>query len=111
VPQEVKAQDSLRVGNPGKAARITEIRLYTAAVTPADLADGEGETISMTATGAALGDFVLLMPVVDSAGATITAYVSATDTVEARIQNESTGNVHLADGTWEFLVIKVEADS
>jgi hypothetical protein len=111
MPHEVKAQDSLMVGNPGKAAKITEIRLYSVAATPASLNAAAGETLTFTATGAALGDFVLLMPIVDSAGLTTSAYVSSTNNVQVRLQNETAGAVHLADGTWEFLVIKAEAVS
>lgn len=73
---------------------------------PASLGDGAGETKSITATGAALGDFVLVSAPYDLQDCTATAYVQAADTVEIRLQNESTGTRDLASGTWLVRVIK-----
>lgn len=78
----------------------------SATINPGDLADGAGETTSgVTATGAALGDQVLVSFDKDLAGITLTAWVSAADTVKARFQNESGGSVNLAEGTLRFVVI------
>jgi hypothetical protein len=56
------------------------------------LADGAGETTTVTVTGAALGDFVEAVSLsVDLQGMTLTGYVSAADTVSVRLQNESGG--------------------
>jgi hypothetical protein len=65
----------------------------------ASLADGAGATTTVTVTGAALGDFAMASLGVDAAGITVTAYVSAADTVSVRIQNESAGVVDLASTT------------
>jgi len=73
----------------------------------ANLADGAGVTTTVTVTGAALGDFAEASLGVSAAGITVTAYVSATDTVSVRIQNESTGAVDLASTTIRARVWKV----
>jgi hypothetical protein len=74
---------------------------------PGSLADGAGETSTgITVTGAAFGDFVLVAAPYDLQDMTVTAYVSATDTVEIRIQNESTNTVNLAEGTWTVRILE-----
>jgi hypothetical protein len=73
---------------------------------PASLADGDGATTTVTVTGAALGDFALASFSVALAGITVTAWVSATDTVSVRLQNESGGVLDLASGTLRARVIK-----
>ena len=82
---------------------------YTGSITwdPASLADGAGETsTAITTTGAALGDFVLVSAPYDMQGILATGYVSATNTVKIRIQNETVGTINLASGTWKVRVIK-----
>lgn len=71
----------------------------------ASLADGAGETTTVTVTGAALGDFVLVSHGVDLQGITVTGYVSATNTVSVRFQNESGGTLDLASSTLRARVI------
>lgn len=73
---------------------------------PASLADGAGATTTVTVTGAALGDLVLPSFSVDLAGVSVTAYVSAANTVSVRFQNESGGTVDLASGTIVARVFK-----
>jgi hypothetical protein len=71
------------------------------------LADAAGETSSnITVTGAALGDFVIVSAPVSMAGLLAHAYVSAANTVNIRVQNESGDTVDLANGTWKVRVIK-----
>jgi hypothetical protein len=77
----------------------------SATFNPADLADGAGETTTVTATGAALGDFALASFSLDLQGITVTAYVSAADTVTVRLQNESGGAIDLASGTLRVRVL------
>lgn len=73
----------------------------------ASLADGAGATTTVTVTGAALGDFVVgVSHGVDLAGITVTAYVSAANTVSVRFQNESGGAVDLASATLRAVVAK-----
>lgn len=73
---------------------------------PGSLADGVGETsAAITVTGAALGDFVTGVSFsLDLQGLTLTAYVDATDSVKARLQNESAATVDLASGTIRVMV-------
>jgi hypothetical protein len=71
----------------------------SATFNPADLADGAGETTTVTVTGAALGDYAQASFSLDLQGITLTAWVSAANTVSVRFQNETTGSVNLAEGT------------
>lgn len=72
----------------------------SATFNPADLADGAGETTTVTVTGAALGDFVMVSFSLDTTGLTITGWVSAADTVSVRFQNEvGAGNINIGSGT------------
>jgi hypothetical protein len=73
---------------------------------PAGLADAEGATTTVTVTGAALGDFATASFSLDLQGITVTAWVSATNTVSVRFQNESGGAVDLASGTLRAKVQK-----
>lgn len=87
---------------------VDEQRLEGSVVwNPASLNDGAGETsTSITVTGAALGDYVVVSAPYDLQDMTVTGYVTATDTVEIRLQNESTATVNLAEGTWTVRVYK-----
>ena len=71
----------------------------------ASLIDAAGATTTVTVTGAALGDFAMASLDVDVAGITVTAYVSAADTVSVRFQNESGGTLDLASATLAVRVI------
>lgn len=73
---------------------------------PPSLADGAGVTTTVTCTGAALGDFALPSFSLDLQHITVTAYVSATDTVSVRFQNESGGTTDLSSGTLRVRVWK-----
>lgn len=74
---------------------------------PGSLADGAGVTTTVTATGASLGDFAQASFSLDLQGITVSAWVSAADTVSVRFQNESGGVVDLASGTLRVRVSKV----
>jgi hypothetical protein len=75
-------------------------RLFgTATYDPANLVDGAGATTTVTVTGAALGDFAEATFSLDLQGITLTAWVSAADTVSVRFQNETGGTIDLASGT------------
>jgi hypothetical protein len=69
------------------------------------LVDASGETTTVTVTGAAVGDFALASLGVDVAGITVTAYVSAANTVSVRVQNESGGTLDLASTTLTAAVL------
>lgn len=71
----------------------------SATYNPPSLADGAGATTTVTCAGAALGDYVLASFSLDLQGITMTAWVSATDTVSVRFQNETGGVLDLGSGT------------
>lgn len=74
---------------------------------PGNLADGAGETsAAITVTGAAFGDPVVVTAPYDMQGLLAHAYVSADNTIKIRIQNETTGAIDLASGTWKVRVLK-----
>jgi len=78
---------------------------YSGTLDVASLADGAGSTSTATVPGVALGDIVLgVSMAVDLAGITVTAYVSAANTVSVRFQNESGGTVDLASTTLRLWV-------
>lgn len=74
-------------------------------INPGSLIDAAGETVTITVAGAAIGDFAMVAPGVDLQGITVSAYVSAADTVSCRIQNETGGTIDLASSTWKAKVI------
>ena len=77
---------------------------------PASLIDGAGATTTVTVTGAVLGDFVTAVSFsLDLQGITLTAYVSAANTVSVRFQNESGGTIDLASGTLRVRVSSFDA--
>jgi hypothetical protein len=78
----------------------------TATFDPASLADGAGATTTVTVTGAALGDAAVASFSLDTQGITITAWVSAANTVSVRFQNESGGTLDIASGTLKATVFK-----
>lgn len=78
----------------------------SATFNPANLVDGAGETTTVTVTGAALGDYAIASFSLDLQGITVTAYISAADTVSVRFQNESGGALDLASGTLRARVFK-----
>jgi len=85
---------------PKDSAFASEGMLWGAATyDTASLADGAGATTTVTVRGAALGDYALVSLGVSVQGLTVTAYVSAADTVAVRIQNESGATVDLASTT------------
>lgn len=76
--------------------------LLTGAATynPASLPDGDGVTTTVTVTGVALGDYVENSTFTqDLQGVTMSAWISATDTVSVRFQNETGGVVDIASGS------------
>ncbi|WP_372623414.1 DUF2793 domain-containing protein [Falsiroseomonas sp.] len=85
----------------GSAWALVAPRLLQASVTydPPSLAAGEGATTSVTVPGAALGDFARASFSLDLQGITLTAWVSAADTVSVRLQNGTAGTANLANGT------------
>ena len=97
VLEELKAIRRAMGSSTGASAGI--LRGDSAAYDPASVADAESLEKEVTVTGAALGDFALASLSVDLAGLSISALVSAADTVTVVLQNDSGGAVDLAAGT------------
>lgn len=79
-------------------ADLQELR-GSATYNPPNLVDGDGATTTVTVTGAALGDFAEASFSLDLQGITLTAWVSAANTVSVRFQNETGGTIDLGSGT------------
>jgi hypothetical protein len=95
-------------GTPGTWQRFGDI-ILSGSVTydPPSLADGDGVTTTVTVTGAALGDYVTGVSFsLNLQGITVTAWVSAANTVSVRFQNETGGTLDLASGTLRANVMK-----
>lgn len=85
--------------------RVPYVIEGTATFDPTSLADGAGETTTVTVTGASLGDIAMASFSLGVAGITVTAWVSAANTVSVRFQNETGGVIDIASGTlkaWAF---------
>lgn len=77
---------------------------------PAANVDGTGETTTVTVQGAQLGDFAIASFSLDLQGYTVTAYVSAANTVSVRFQNESGAAPNIASGTLRVKVFPATAN-
>jgi len=87
---------------------FSEMWKVSATLDAGSLADGAGESDTVTVPGVALGDMVLGVSFgVSAAGVTVTGYVSAADTVTLRLQNESAGTVDLASTTIKLVVARL----
>lgn len=103
------------VRNPGGGTLVgTQIGIHTlglgqaattAAWDPGSIAVGEKVSTTVTVSGAALGDFVLASFSLDLQELTLTAYISAANTVEVVIANLTSAAVDLASGTLKVLVL------
>lgn len=71
----------------------------TATYDPGNLIDGQGLTTTVTVDGAVLGDFVDVSFSQDLQGISMTAWVSAANTVSVRFQNETGAPIDLPSGT------------
>jgi hypothetical protein len=97
--------DSVFVGSlSGPGLRLAQ---YTGSATydPPSLLTLTGTTTTVTATGASLGDFASATFSLDLQGITVTAWVSAANTVSVRFQNDTTGTIDLASGTLRVNVV------
>lgn len=86
----------------GQAVLAEEARtrvVAKASVDVGNLADGAGETLTITVPGAALGDACVASLGVDLQDMTVNCYVQAANAVEVRVQNESGGAINLASTT------------
>jgi hypothetical protein len=82
------------------------MREGSATYDPADIAVGGSLTTTVTVTGAAVGDFALASLSISNAGMTITANVTAADTVSVTYANLTAGALNLVSHTLYAIVIK-----
>lgn len=86
-------------------ASLGGLLVGSATYDPPSLVDAAGATTTVTVTGAVLGDYAQASFGLDLQGLTVTAYVSAADTVSVRFQNESGGTLDLASSTLRAVVM------
>lgn len=87
--------------------RDTAIKARTsAAYNVGLLASGAGATTTLAVPGALLGDFAVWSQTCSYANHCVTAYVSATDVVSLRVQNEDTGNLDPGSGTLTLAILR-----
>lgn len=103
----VKSTNGIEVGSDG--TQITLIKKGTCTVDLPDIADADVGEATVTITGAAVGDIVVLVP--PTAGLTAGlavcgAQVSAANTVKVRVVNGSGGSINEASGTWYYVLIR-----
>ena len=96
-----------RRGNDQFRGLFSDTWMVTATLDAGSLVNGAGETDDVTVPGVALGDMVIGASLgVDLVGLTVTGYVSAANTVNFRIQNESEATVNLAAATLRIVVAR-----
>ena len=103
----IQADGGLQVGSSGTT--LTQISKGTVTVDVTSLDTVSSADISVTLTGAATGDLVVLIPPATAmtAGLLVAqAFVSAADTVKVRVYNSSLGTIDEASATWTYLLIK-----
>jgi hypothetical protein len=98
---------TVRAGNDQFRGLFSDTWMVTATLDAGSLVDGAGETDDVTVPGVALGDMVIGASLgVDLVGLTVTGYVSAANTVNFRIQNESEATVNLAAATLRIVIAR-----
>ena len=97
-----------RRGNDQFRGLFSDTWSVSATLNASSLLDGEGETNTIAVPGVKLGDIVLNVSMgVDISGISVTPYVSATDVVSIRFQNESGGTLDLASTTVRCVVVRM----
>ena len=102
--------------NPGGGTlTATQVGIHSLAVTqagvtatwdPGSISNGANEEKEVTVTGAALGDFAEASFSLDVTGLTLTANVTAANTVTAVLANLTGAAVNLSSGTLKVIVLK-----
>lgn len=102
------ADTSAKIGASGTP--LTFVKKGTVTVDlPNVVAAANAVDVSITVTGAAVGDMVLLQPPAAALTAglqLLQAWVSATDTVKQRVYNPTGGDINEASGTWNYCLIR-----
>jgi hypothetical protein len=96
-----------RRGNDQFRGLFSDTWSVTATLDASSLGDGVGETNTIAVPGVRLGDIVMNVSLgVDVSGISITPYVSASNVVSIRFQNESGGTLDLASTTVKCIVVR-----
>lgn len=106
----VMALNGLYVGGTDSTNRVKEFLVGSKSETSSDLTVGAGdqEKVEVTVTGAALGDIVIVAIDKDHADMIVSGYVSAADTVQVLVHNETAGSLTISQPyDINVLVIKV----
>lgn len=89
----------------GSSARLKKLLTATSNLNFASIAAAGTASLTITVTGAAVGDSVALgLPAAPDAGIVFNAYVSATDTVTVRASNLTAGAIDPASATYRVTV-------
>lgn len=83
-----------------------EVILATATVDPANATAGSFASVDVSVPGAAVGDFALAAPGVDTVDTVVGAAVTAENVVTVTVSNTTGGAVNLASSTWKIAVLK-----
>ncbi len=90
----------------GSGSTMTELTAATAALNFGSIATTASADLTITVTGAAVGDFVVMaLPAAPTAGIVFNAFVSAADTVTVRASNITASSVDPASATYGVVVI------
>jgi hypothetical protein len=90
----------------GNGNTITKVLSASASLDFASINAGAQASLTITVTGAAVGDEVIMaLPAAPAAGLVFNAFVSATDTVTLRASNISGSPVDAAAATYGVIVI------
>jgi hypothetical protein len=98
---------STTIGATGTA--LTLVKKGTIAVTLAATAAAAEEDVSLTITGAAVGDIVIMTPLdaaMETGVAIVAAWVSATNTVKVRVSNLHTSSLTGSTANWQYCLIR-----
>lgn len=96
--------------SPRQFQGLVDVLFGSATVNPGDTAAAAEDTITVTVTGAALGDAVVVFPGVSLANVTITAQVTAANTITIFTGNLTGDHINLASSTWRFLLLRPKGD-
>jgi len=103
----ITSQNGVRIG----AAGTDIVRVVKGAITvdPANLAANTAAEETLTLTGAAVGDIVILQPPAAGINAGMLVCdvrVSAADEIKFRLLNSTGGAINVASADWNYLLIK-----
>ncbi len=105
----IKSTQVSHAGQPLSAelANAADIALeYSGTYDPASMAAGATTSVSVTVTGAVMGDYAIASHTQNLAGCLMTAYVSAINTVTVLLLNTTAGSVNIATGTLKVAILR-----